>query len=163
MTVPEIIPVAHEPDYRTSTIGRFSGGQFLASVTYAFPDGFVMGDGWEEQKRLFVVLHTFDHDGRHQESDIWCAGTWAEQMKRPYDERSVVARADARLADVLAGLAEREYGDIAIRPFRITVDGVVFGLITECHTEDGSGEHDWAELYPDRLGFSVPWNGEYDT
>ncbi|MEW2418120.1 hypothetical protein AB0953_31115 [Streptomyces sp. NPDC046866] len=95
MAVPEIIPIAHEPGYRTSTIGRFSGGQFLASVTYAFPDGFVMGDGWEEQKRLFVVLHKFDHDGHHQESDIWRAGTWAEQMKRPHHEHSVVARADA--------------------------------------------------------------------
>ncbi|MFJ8010932.1 hypothetical protein [Streptomyces sp. NPDC096339] len=163
MAVPEIIPITHEPDYRTSTIGRFSGGQFLASVTYAFPDGFAMGDGWEEQKRLFAVLHKFDHDGHHQESDIWCAGTWAEQMKRPRGEHSVVARAEARLAAGLAGLADREYCDIAIRPFQLTVDGVVFGLVTECHAEDEEGEHDWAELYPDRLGFSAPWNGEYDT
>jgi hypothetical protein len=22
---------------------------------------------------------------------------------------------------------------------------------------------DWVELYPDRLGFHAPWNGEYDT
>ncbi|MFG2235812.1 hypothetical protein ACGFNX_38425 [Streptomyces sp. NPDC048723] len=69
MAVPEIIPIAHEPDYRTSTIGRFSGGQFLASVTYAVPNGFAMGDGWEEQKRLFAVLHKFDHDGHHQGSE----------------------------------------------------------------------------------------------
>ncbi|MCX4804428.1 hypothetical protein ACFWWM_16865 [Streptomyces sp. NPDC058682] len=163
MAVPEIIPITHEPGHRTSTIGRFSGGQFLATVTYAFPDGFVMGDGWEEQKRLFVVLHKFDHDGHRLESDIWCAGTWAEQMKRPYDERSVVARAEARLVAILSGLAEREYCDIAIQPFRLTVDGVVFGLITECRADDEDGEHDWAELHPDRLGFSAPWNGEYDT
>jgi formate hydrogenlyase regulatory protein HycA len=163
MAVPEIIPIAYEPDYRTSTIGRFSGGQFLASITYAFPDGFAMGDGWEEHKRLFVVLHKFDHDGHHQESDIWCAGTWAEQMKRPRDEHSVVARAEARLAAVLAGLAEREYCDIAIRPFQLAVDGVVFGLITECHVDDADGEEDWAELYPDGLGFSTPWDGGYDT
>jgi formate hydrogenlyase regulatory protein HycA len=163
MAVPEIIPIAHEPDYRTRTIGRFSDGQFLASVSYAFPNGFAMGDGWEEQKRLFVVLHKFDHDGHHQESDIECAGTWAEQLKRPHDERSVVARADVRLAALLAGLPEREYCDIAIQPFRLIVDGVVFGLITECHAEDEDGEDDWAELYPDRLGFSAPWNGEYDS
>ncbi|MFG2975536.1 hypothetical protein ACGFYY_21465 [Streptomyces sp. NPDC048331] len=108
MAVPDIIPLAHEPDHRTSTIGRFSGGQFLASVTYAFPDGFTSGDGWEEQKRLFAVLHTFDHHGHRQESDIWCAGTWAEPMKRPHDEQSVVARAEARLAAGLDGLAKRE-------------------------------------------------------
>ncbi|WP_404870284.1 hypothetical protein ACI1MP_33200 [Kitasatospora griseola] len=163
MAVPEIIPVAYEPDCRTSTIGRFRDGQFLASITYALPDGFVMGGGWEEHKRLFVAVHRFDHDGHHQESDIWCAGTWAEQMTRPRDEHSVVARAEARLAAVLAGLAEREYCDIAIRPFQVTVDGVVFGLITECHADDADGEEDWAELYPDGLGFSAPWNGEYDT
>lgn len=161
MAVPAIVPIAHEPDHRTSTIGRFSGGQFLASITYAFPDGFALGHGWEERQRLFVVLHTFDHDGYHQESDIWCAGTRAEQRKRPYDGRSVVARAEARLAAVLDGLGEREYRDIAIRPFRLTVDGVLFGLLTERHAEDG--DVDWAELRPDGLGFSAPWNGEYDT
>ncbi|WP_331728326.1 hypothetical protein [Streptomyces sp. NBC_00158] len=161
MAVPEIVPIVHEPDYRTSTVGRFSGGQFLASITYAFPDGYVMGDGWEERQRLFVVLHEFDHDGHHQESDIWCAGTRAEQMRRPHGDRSVVARAEARLAAVLDGLAEREYCDIAIRPFRLTVDGVLFGLVTECRA--GDGEDDRAELYPDGLGFSAPWNGEYDT
>jgi formate hydrogenlyase regulatory protein HycA len=163
MAVPEIIPIAHEPDYRTSTIGRFSDGQFLASITYAFPNGFTMGDGWEEHKRLLVVLHKFDHGGHHQESDIWCAGTWAEQMKRPLDEDSVVARAEARLTANLAALAEREYCNIAIRPFRLTVGGVLFGLVTECHDDDGDGEDDWAELYPDGLGFTSPWNGEYDT
>lgn len=156
MAVPEIIPIDHEPGCRTSAIGRFSGGQFLAPVTYAFPDGFARGDGREEQKPLFVVLHTFDHRGRHQESDVCCAGTWAR-------EGSVVARAEARLAGVLAGLAEREYCDIAIQPFRLTVDGVVFGLVMECHAEDEDGEHDRAELHPDQLGFSAPWNGEYDT
>ncbi|MER7599590.1 hypothetical protein ABT398_37340, partial [Streptomyces hydrogenans] len=29
--------------------------------------------------------------------------------------------------------------------------------------EDGEGDDDWAELYPDRLGFSAPWDGRYDT
>lgn len=75
----------------------------------------------------------------------------------------MLARAEARLAAVLAGFPEREWCDIAIRPFQVTVDGVVFGLITECHAEDEDGEHDWAELYPDRLGFSAPRNGAYDT
>ncbi|MGW2544463.1 hypothetical protein ACWC5I_27200 [Kitasatospora sp. NPDC001574] len=163
MAVPEIIPIAYEPDYRTNTIGRFSTGQFLASITYAFPEGFVRGDGWEEHKRLFVALHTFDAAGHHQGSDIWCAGTWAEQAKRPRGEDSVLARAEARLDAVLSGLPEREYCDIAIRPFQLTNDGVVFGLVTECHAEDQDGEEDWAELYPDGLGFSAPWDGQYDT
>jgi formate hydrogenlyase regulatory protein HycA len=63
----------------------------------------------------------------------------------------------------LDGLSQREYGDIAIRPFRLVFDGVLFGLVTECHAEDEEGDHDWAELYPDRLGFCAPWDGQYDT
>ncbi|WP_326768391.1 hypothetical protein OG978_31230 [Streptomyces sp. NBC_01591] len=166
MTVPAIIPIAHEPDYRTDTIGRYTGGQFLASVTYAFPDGFTVDDGWEEHKRLYAVLHRFDHEGRHIDSDIWCAGTYAEQQQRPHGNGSVMARAESRMAALLDGLPEREYGDIAIRPFRLTVDGVLFGLVVERHDdgdESGEDEDDWAELYPDRLGFYAPWDGQYDT
>ncbi|MET8960479.1 hypothetical protein ABZX69_13390 [Streptomyces sp. NPDC004074] len=162
MSVPEIIPIAHNPDHRTSTIGRYAEGQFLASITYAFPRGFVPGDGWEEQKRLYVVLHRFDFEGRHIDSEIWCAGTWAEQHRRPHDRDSVSSRAQARMAALLDGLPQREYGGIAIRPFRLTADGVVFGLITERH-EDDEDEDEWAELYPDRLGFYAPWDGRYDT
>ncbi|WP_405717361.1 hypothetical protein [Streptomyces sp. NBC_00046] len=164
MAVPEIIPIAHEPDYRTDTIGRYTDGQFLASVTYAFPDGYTVGDDWEEHKRLYAVLHRFDHEGRHLGSDIRCAGTWAEQREHPHGDDSVTARAEAWMAALLDGLPEREYGDIAIRPFRLTVDGVLFGLVVEHRDdEDSDGEDDWAELYPDQLGFYAPWDGQYDT
>lgn len=77
------------------------------------------------------------------------------------------------MAALLDGLPEREYGDIAIRPFQLTVDGVLFGLVVEHHDresgdgdgEDGEGESedDWAELHPDQLGFYAPWDGLYDT
>jgi hypothetical protein len=51
-------------------------------------------------------------------------------------------------------------GDIAVKPFRGDFDGVVFGLIDESDDHRSGG---WAELYPARLGFHAPWNGEYDT
>src|SRR5689334_12107033 len=35
VAAPEIIPIRREADYRTDTIGRYKGGQFLASVTGA--------------------------------------------------------------------------------------------------------------------------------
>ena len=162
MAVPEIVSIAHEPDYRTKTIGQCAGGQFLASITYAFPHGFSACEGWEDQKRLYVVLHQFNSEGWHLRSDIWCAGTWAEQQRRPQGNDSVLARAEARLAELLDRLSQRKYGDIAIRPFQLTVDGVVFGLISERH-EEGDGEDDWAELHPDNLGFGAPWDGQYDT
>ncbi|MFF9072104.1 hypothetical protein ACF1BP_01275 [Streptomyces sp. NPDC014735] len=53
-------------------------------------------------------------------------------------------------------------GDIAVCPFRLTIDGVLFGLVAE-HHEAGDGEDDRAELLPDGLGFGAPWDGLYDT
>jgi formate hydrogenlyase regulatory protein HycA len=158
MAVPHVIPIAYEPRHRTETIGRYADGQFLASITYAFPEGFRPDDGWEEHKRLYVALHTFDAEGRYRDSEIWCAGTWAEQQSHPDGEDSVLARARAHLAKLLRSLPRRAYTDIAIRPFQHTADGVLFGLVTG----EDEGEA-WAELYPDRLGFAAPWNGRYDT
>jgi formate hydrogenlyase regulatory protein HycA len=31
MSAPDVIPIAHEPENRTSTIGRYAGGQFYAA------------------------------------------------------------------------------------------------------------------------------------
>lgn len=47
--------------------------------------------------------------------------------------------------------------------FQLVVDGIVFGLVRECHGEypDGEEEDDWAEFYPGRLRFSSPWDGCY--
>lgn len=158
MAVPEVIPIAYEPKHRTETIGRYADGQFLASITYAFPEGFRPDDGWEEHKRLYVVLHTFDTEGRYRDSEVWCAGTWAEQQRAVPGEYSVLSRARVHLAKLLRSLPRRSYTDIAIRPFQLTVDGVRFGLVTG--VDEGEA---WAELYPDGLGFSEPWDGTYDT
>ncbi|MEV0893805.1 hypothetical protein [Promicromonospora sp. NPDC050262] len=65
----------------------------------------------------------------------------------------------ARLLEALPGL---EYADIAIRPFQVEFDQVSFGLVIEQHGDDET-EDNWAELYPDQLGFSEPWDGIYDT
>ncbi|WP_030599988.1 hypothetical protein [Streptomyces fulvoviolaceus] len=158
MAVPEVIPIAYEPHGRTQAIGRYAGGQFLGSVAYAFPEGYRPDDGWEEHKRLFSALHVFDAEGRYRDSEIWCAGTWAEQQRAPHGPDSVPARARAHLATLLRSLPQRSYTDIAIRPFQLTVNGVLFGLVTG--EDDGEA---WAELYPDRLGFGEPWDGSYDT
>ena len=62
------------------------------------------------------------------------------------------------LEDWIASVPGLTYGDIAIRPFQFEQDAISFGLIIE----DGHAR-DWAELYPDRLGFYDPWDGNYDT
>jgi hypothetical protein len=59
---------------------------------------------------------------------------------------------------LLGSLTEIEYGDIAIRPFRLEVDGVVFGLVVGSREED-----EGATLWPDDLFFAEPWDGRYDT
>ncbi|MFD8216739.1 hypothetical protein ACFV2U_24060 [Streptomyces sp. NPDC059697] len=158
MAVPPVIPIAYEPKSRTESIGRYADGQFLASITYAFPEGYRPDDGWEQHKRLYTVLHTFDAEGRYRDSEIWCAGTWAEQQLAPDGQDSVLSRARAHLAKLLRSLPRRSYTNIAVRPFQRTVDGVLFGLVIREDEEEA-----WAELYPDRLAFAEPWNGQYDT
>lgn len=92
-----------------------------------------------------------------------CSKTWAEQQRNPHGDDSVLTRARVRLATLLRSLPRRSYTDIAVRPFRLTFEGVLFGLvIREDKDEDGEPET-WAELYPDRLAFAEPWDGTYDT
>jgi hypothetical protein len=158
MAVPEVIPIRYEPDYRTDTIGRYAHGQFLASITWAFREGVGLPRDWPRHKRLYAVLHRFDRDGHHLDSDIWFAGTWAEKQQHPPGEDPVLARAESKMAELLGSLSEIEYGDIAIRPFRLEVDGLVFGLVV-----GGDEEYAWATLEPDDLFFSMPWDGSYST
>lgn len=156
MSVPSAIPIARDP-HRTETIGRYAGGQFFAWMTYAFRGRRPIHlPGWEEDKRLYVVLHRFDGDGRHTDSDIWFAGTWAEVQRN--GRAAVFGPAEARLSKLLEGLPGREYGDIAIRPFELTFDGVLFGLVA--HEHDGIES---AEFHPMGIVFYPPWDGLYST
>lgn len=160
MRVPDVIPITHEPGYRTETIGRYDGGQFFASITNASPVG-VRG---VDHQRMFVVLHRFDDDGHHTGSDVWGAGTARDEERLRGTPGSPLARREARLDALLAALPGARFGDIAIRPFEVFVDGVRFGLVLETHDEDDpDGPPDRAELYPDRLGFGEPWDGHADT
>ncbi len=151
MAIPDLIPIRHEPDYRTSTIGHYDKGLFFAWVTGAFPPGYSLGADWQSHQRWYAVLHRFDHDGRHDGSDIWCPGPGIRRGPRE------------RLEAWLDALPGHTFCDIAIRPFQLVVDGIVFGLVAERHGEYPDGEGDWAEFYPGRLGFSSPWDGSYST
>jgi hypothetical protein len=152
MNLPEVIPIRHGPDYHTSTIGRWQGGEFYASVTAAVPEDWNLND-WESQKRWYPVLHQFDGAGRHLDSRIQFTGTTAD------GEKEAIAAADQLLAGWLDALPERQYQDIAIEPFSVQFEGALFGLVVEDHEDNGV----WAEFYPDGLGFHAPWDGCYDT
>ncbi|MEV6344828.1 hypothetical protein [Actinoplanes sp. NPDC051851] len=137
MAIPSRVPIAHEPGYRTDTIGTYDDGQFFGSVTAVL----VPGD-----KRWYAVLHRFDAGGRHRESEIRAAGSPGE--------------ASELLTGWLGALPGRAFGDIAVGLFQVEVDGHVFGLIDGSEEYDGE---DHAELVPDMLGFDDPWDGLYDT
>jgi hypothetical protein len=147
MLIPEVLPIRHEPDYRTATIGRHRGGQFFGYAT-----------GARSTDRFYAVLHLFEHDGHHLHTRVW--PTAADRADDPCVDEVL-----AKLATWLDALPGREYGDIAVRRFEETVDGVLFGLVAESHGDypDGAEEYDWIELYPGGLGFGAPWDGLYDT
>lgn len=160
--VPDVIPISHEPDYRTSTIGRWQGGQFFASVTAAFPEGWSdwSSDDWQAEKRWCAVLHQFDEAGGHLDSRIQFTGTTAD------GERKAITAAEQLLSEWLDALPERQYRDIAIAPFAVRFEGALFGLVLEEEEQDedaGGVGGVGAELHPDGLGFYPPWDGCYDT
>ena len=132
VSLPNRVLIARDEDYRTHTIGLHAGGQFFASIRDTRA-------GW------YAYLHLFDHFGRHSRSLIRRVPSAAQLVET--------------LAGLLSTLDGMRFGDIAIRPFRLEYDGVLFGLVDESDEERG----DWAELYPDRLAFQPPWDGTYST
>jgi hypothetical protein len=155
MAIPELVPIAHKADYRTDTIGRYRDGQFIGGSSVGFPDE--PFDGRHSGTRhLFTYVHLFDNAGNHERSEITRVATREEDTFTAEE----IALCDQLTANLQAGLADAHFCDIAIRPFRVEHSGVVFGLIDETEMHEGLP---WAELYPEGLGFSEPWNGLYDT
>src|SRR5262249_2538650 len=149
MPVPDGIPIAYEPNYRTEYVGTWAGGQFLGNVLRQ------SGGRSRRSSQWFAYLHEFDSRGAYVRSHTATTGMGEGGL------RAALAFLRERLND-LPGLA---YGDIAIKPFRAEYEGTVYGLIIEDGhgAGEGGGPMDWAELYPDRLGFHAPWDGTYDT
>ena len=153
MAVPQRVPIAREAGYHTDTIGRYRDGQFYAAVHGAHRDDDHAPDQERERVRWYAYLHLFDAGGKHHKSEVSLIGV------APYLGGELCEQATARLMSLVGQLDEAEFGDISIRPFTVTYDGVTFGLVDESDPDRGS----WAELYPDRLGFSDPWDGSYST
>lgn len=146
---PNRIPIKREADYRTDQAGRHAQGQFLGGVIGQYLGGWRSGVS-REDLRWYAYLHHFDIDGTYLCSDIELV--------------EVVARGQALLSEWLSQLDDLVYGDIAVGLFQTHHDGIMFGLVDESNDDPDLGHGgDWVELYPDRLGFHAPWNGEYDT
>lgn len=133
MPVPDLIPIAYEPGYRTDRIGRYDGGQFFASA-------------WDRH----AYVHLFDHDGVHRESTVVPVPTGAAS-ERVLDD--LVAPLSGMVdGDIAVGLFQFEFDGVLFGLVDESGD----------RAGDG-GHIDWVELYPDGLGFSEPWDGLYST
>jgi formate hydrogenlyase regulatory protein HycA len=152
--IPERIPIAYEPNYYTRYIGKFGGGkQFMAFVVATLPPHKPKKLG--NHKRWYAVLHTFDADGNHLNTDTWFTGVTAD------GEEAVVERAREKRLEMLAGLGKYKFSNIKVKLFSVTVDGHVFGLVDSSEPEEGFEER--VTLWPNDFLFTRPWKGTYST
>jgi hypothetical protein len=158
MAIPDKIKVSYLADYHTENVGRYGdeGDQFMAFVVATLPE--IVGSDWQNHKRWYAVLHTFDADGNHLSTDARFAGVTAD------GEAQVGERAWGWIDEMLAALEPITRMDIEARLFSVTVDGYAFGLIDTSHIseEDGSITES-VTLLPNDFMFFEPWDGEYDT
>ncbi len=154
MAIPETIKIERVEDYWTHDIGRYvNGSQFMAFVVATLPYN-LLGKDWEDHKRWYAVLHIFNEQGDHLYSQANFMGLTAD------GENAVVDKARAKCNEMLGGLQDLHYCDVAIKLFSMTIDGAVFGLVDVTKPED---EHELVELMPNQLVFYPPWDGTFDT
>jgi hypothetical protein len=152
--VPERILIIREEDYHTDQIGQYGDGhQFMAFVTASLNPIPGVKD-WQQYKRWYAVLHTFEADGTHLETQTWFAGTTAD------GEREVIGRAEAKLEEMLNKLGPVRLGDVNVKLFQVEVDGRTFGLVDASEPEE---DYESIHLLPNDLAFFEPWDGLYDT
>jgi formate hydrogenlyase regulatory protein HycA len=121
----------------------------LETNTQLFPG---LGSTGPEDQHWYGVVHTFDPAGNHLRTEARFGGTTA-------DGKTVAAdRAFGLANESLAALGELEFVSIRVRPFRVVIDGRVFGLV---HKRDEESE--WATLWPNDVMFHPPWDGTFST
>ena len=155
------IPFVNDEESRFYYVGHYDGNnQFMAFVTGAFPDENKFpgpNDNWQSIKRWVAVIHCFDADGNHLESDIRLGGYQIERDQ-------AAEKAWEELGNILKKLSTQKPkpGDIYVKPFSVKVDGVTYGLIYEQDEEDEESEYGMLE--PNDIMFHQPWDsGEYST
>jgi|AGTN01.3.fsa_nt_gi hypothetical protein len=142
-TLPELIPINRIEDYHSHYMGTYGdGNQFWGRILNMNLSG----------SEFYVVLHKFDCDGVHLGTDHTTINT--EESQEHALEQARTAR-----GELIERLGPVNYGDIAIKLFRVNIDGHVFGLIDSSTEEWG----DLITMEPGDLGFHPPWNGDYDT
>jgi hypothetical protein len=156
---------------RFNLVGRYgAGNQFMAFVTGAFPSDWWSGNrppeylqaNWARHKRWCAVVHRFDANGFHLGTDVFFGGDTAS------GQETAISAAEKELAKMLAALGPAEPCDIRVKPFRVEIDGYLFGLIYECvdaeDPENPGAKNEYVMLEPNDIMFHPPWDsGEYST
>ena len=145
--IPDQIVISRDQGARLETIGTYGdGNQFMAFVVTTRLEKPLGSVDNLDDKRWYAVRHTFAADGSHLETIAWFAGTSVE------GEALAMARANAKLEELLAELGLVTFDDVRIRLFQAVIDGQIFGLVDM--SEDG---WETVELQPNGLGFIGPW------
>jgi hypothetical protein len=150
--IPDTIPIKRIEDYHTHYVGITNDGiQFWGYETFCFskPFGEIgQNEDWPKFRKEYLILHLFDKKGNHLDTKYYFAGTTSE-----IDNQDLTRK----LNEMINELEEFQYSDIKVKPFKITIDGVDFGLIV-------NEEYETVDLEPSStISFHEPWDGEYDT
>ena len=156
MAIPDKIRISQIEDYHTEDMGHYGAGhQFMAFVVATLPEVFLQD--WERHKRWYAVLHTFDAEGSHLNTQARFAGVTAD------GQEAVTLRAWMWVEEMLNGLGPVTRGDIDVRLFSVQVDGHTFGLVDTSFRSEEGVFYEEATLQPNDFVFSDPWDGDYDT
>lgn len=147
--IPRRILIKREEDYHTHYVGFTADGrQFLGCETFVFPDGVPDSGDWTQSRKEYVVLYIFDKGGNLIETKHWYAGTTSET-------NDLLTR--QKLEAFINEIGAVTFRDIKVKPFKVTIDGHVFGLVP-------NKEFKTVDLEPSStISFSWPWDGEYNT
>ncbi|RTL37018.1 MAG: hypothetical protein EKK48_25150 [Candidatus Melainabacteria bacterium] len=126
--LPDLIPVKRFDIECSGTkyIGKYAhGNQFWAQVVATFrnPIAAQLGadavNDWRSRKCWYAILHKFDAQGNHLGTDYRFTGTTAD------DEAVAFEEAIRHMNRSISALGRVKFGDIAIRLFKIEIDGSV--------------------------------------
>src|SRR5262245_23463914 len=134
----------------------------MGFVTGAFPDDYRGNsdrDDWQQVKRWLAVLHLFDAEGNHLNSEAKLGG---------FDiDVEACEKAQTELEKLLRSLRLRKLKrcDIYVKQFAATIDGVTHSLLySKIEPKDDSPAIECVLLEPRDIMFHPPWDsGEYST
>ena len=147
--VPKIIPISRMEGYHTHYIGVMkNGNQFFGYTTFAFVENKPIHKDWEEKRKEYSVIYIFDKKGNLINTECKFIG-FTNEIK--FDKPKI------ELDNMMLNLGLIKFQDIKVKPFKTTIDNIVFGLIPV-------NENKSIILEPSNtIAFFEPWDGEYYT